>query len=167
MSKLKDTDDPRSPEEILLVNIGHEVMNFRKGFPKTSLKHTFVLSQYGSGMFGLQPQKGVLYLGIPKSFYEKFRSARWLYAARVKGQAGLFLVMQIGSEGYEHPIGIRLFVRSRRLEAMDSDIKSLRAVPMDRSGITRENDLLQGFNLKFVEIDTYAWEQEAQERLRS
>jgi hypothetical protein len=160
MSKHLDDEEGHTPEEILLINIGHEIMNFRPGFPKTSLKHTFILSQYGSGMFGLMPQNNQLYLGIPKTFYEKFKSAKWLYAAKVTGQAGLYLVMQIGTGSARHSVGIRLFVRSMRLMAMDSSIASLRSVPMDTNGITRESDLLQGFNLKFVEMDRFRWEED-------
>lgn len=158
MSKQPEIEQGSSPEEILLINIGHEIMNFKRGFPKSSLKHTFILSQYGSGMFGLKPQASMVYLGIPKRFYEKFKSAKWKYAAKVKGQAGLFLVMEIGAGSSKHAIGLRIFVRSKRLSALDGDIKSLRAVPMDKTGITRESDLLQGFNLKFQELDRFEWE---------
>lgn len=143
------------------MNIGHEIMNFRPRFPKSSLKHTFILSQYGSGMFGLKPHNNMVYLGIPKRFYEKFKSAKWKYAAKVKGQAGLFLVMEIGTGSSKHDIGLRIFVRSKRLNALDSEIKSLRAVPMDKAGITRESDLLQGFNLKFQELERFDWEYDA------
>lgn len=162
MSKQLDQEEGSSPEEILLINIGHEIMNFRAGFPKTSLKHTFILSPYGSGMFGLMPQNNMVYLGIPKTFYEKFKSAKWLYAAKVTGQAGLYLVMQIGVGSARHAIGIRIFVRSKRLTALDEDIKNLRSVPMDKNGITRESDLLQGFNLKFVEMDRFRWEEDGE-----
>jgi hypothetical protein len=148
----------KTPEETLLLNLGHEILNFRTGFPKTSLKHTFVLSPYGSSMFGLMPSNGQVYLGIPKRFYDKFKSAKWLYAARVENQPGLFLVMQIGAGESTHPIGLRIFVRQKRLDALGEDIKLLRAVPMDRKGITRENDLLQGFNLKLTQVSRYVWE---------
>jgi hypothetical protein len=100
----------------------------------------------------------MLYLGIPKGFYNKFKSAKWEYAAKVKGQPGIFLVMQIGVGSAKHSVGIRIFVRSKRLAALDENIKSLRAVPMSSSGITREEDLLQGFNLKFEVVDDYRWE---------
>ncbi|WP_408601298.1 hypothetical protein [Pseudomonas sp. PLMAX] len=149
----------KTPEETLLLNIGHEIMNFRGNFPKTSLKHTFVLSPYGSGMFGLMPRNGQLYFGIPQRFYEKFKSSKWMYAARVKGQAGLFLVMSIGAGNAQHDIGLRIFVRSLRLAALDETIKTLRAVPMDKTGITRESDVLQGFNLKLRQLDNFEWEE--------
>jgi hypothetical protein len=152
----------RTPEETLLINLGHEVMNFRPGFPKSKLKNTFVLSVYGSAMFGLMPKDGMVYLGIPKRFYERFRDARWLYAAKITGQPGLFLVMQLGTGGNAQPIALRLFVRSRRLDALTNKITSLRAVPMNREGITREDDLLQGFNLKFLVLNEYTWEKAAQ-----
>lgn len=148
----------RTPEETLLINLGHEVMNFRPGFPKGKLKNTFVLSIYGSAMFGLMPKDGLVYLGIPRRFYERFREARWLYAAKVNGQPGLFLVMQLGAGANAQPIALRLFLRSRRLEALTNQITSLRAVPMNREGITREDDLLQGFNLKFLVLNEYSWE---------
>lgn len=111
-------------------------------------------------MFGLKPQNNLVYLGIPKRFYEKFKTAKWKYAAKVKGQAGLFLVMEIGAGSSKHAIGLRIFVRSKRLKALDGEIKSLRAVPMDKSGITRESDLLQGFNLKFQEMERFEWEED-------
>lgn len=147
-----------APEEILLESIGHEIMNFRRGFPKNSLKHTFILSPYGSSMFGLMPQGKQIYLGIPERFYELFKTSRLLYAAKVKGQAGLFLVMQMGSGAARHEVGIRIFVRSKRLEALAGNVTTLRAVPMMKGGITRETDLLQGFNLKILETDTFQWE---------
>jgi hypothetical protein len=149
-----------SAEETLLLNMGHELMNFRPGFPKSSLKHTYVLSHYGSGMFGLMPMNDQLYLGIPKRFYDKFKTAKWLYVARVKGQAGLYLVMHLGTGNKAHPVGLRIFVRSRRLVALDGSVKSMRAVPMDNTGITRENDLLQGFTLKLLQLDAFDWEQD-------
>lgn len=108
------------------------------------------------------PQNNMVYLGIPKTFYEKFKSAKWLYAAKVTGQAGLYLVMQIGVGSSRHAIGIRIFVRSKRLGALDEDTKNLRSVPMDKNGITRESDLLQGFNLKFVEMDRFRWEEDGE-----
>jgi len=109
-------------------------------------------------MFGVKPQGEKVYLGIPKRFYERIKSAKWLYAAKVTGQPGLFLVMQMGIGSAKHAIGLRIFLRSKRLDALDEQIKSLRVVPMDRSGITRESDLLQGFNLKFVELERFRWE---------
>lgn len=148
----------KTPEETLLLNLGHEVMNFRPGFPKGRLKHTFVLSLYGSAMFGLMPKDGQIYLGIPKRFYERFRAAKWLYAAQIKGQPGIFLVMQIGTAKLSRPIALRIFIRSRRLRALTDSVKSLRAVPMSKEGITREDDLLQGFNLKYVLTDDFTWE---------
>lgn len=151
----------KTPEETLLLNIGHEIMNFRGGFPKTSLKHTFVLSPYGSAMFGLMPRNGQLYFGIPKRFYEKFKSSKWMYVARIKGQPGLFLVMSIGTGNAQHDIGLRIFVRSRRMAELDESIKMLRAVPMDENGITRESDVLQGFNLKLRQLDKFEWEDKA------
>lgn len=156
-----------TPEEVILMNLGHEILNFRPNFPKTSLKHTFVLSPYGSAMFGLLPQKNQLYLGIPKSFYERFKTAKWLYAAKVNGQAGLFLVMAIGLGTSQHPIGLRIFVRSRRLIALDDTVTKLRAVPMDKAGISRESDLLQGFNLPFRVLDEFLWETEAEDIINS
>lgn len=148
----------KNPEETLLLNLGHEILNFRSDFPKTSLKHTFILGPYGSSAFGLMPSNGQVYLGIPKRFYERFKSAKWLYAARVEGQAGLFLVMQIGSGESAHPVAIRIFIRHKRLLALSDDVKMLRAVPMDRHGITRENDILQGFTLKLMQVRQYVWE---------
>lgn len=148
----------KTPEETLLLNLGHEVINFRPGFPKGRLKHTFILSLYGSAMFGLMPKDGQIYLGIPKRFYERFRAAKWLYAAQVQGQPGIFLVMQIGTSKLSRPIALRIFIRSRRLRALTKDVKSLRAVPMNKEGITREDDLLQGFNLKYVLADEFTWE---------
>lgn len=112
-------------------------------------------------MFGIKPQNNMLYLGIPKRFYEKFKSAKWEYVAKVEGQGGLYLIMTIGAGSSRHSIGIRVFIRSKRLEAMDGNIKSLRAVPMDKTGITRESDLLQGFNLKFFEKSTFEWEHDS------
>jgi hypothetical protein len=158
MARDKNPLEGKTPEETLLLNLGHEILNFRPGFPKSSLVHTFVLSPYGSSMFGLMPSNGQVYLGIPKRFYEKFKSAKWLYAAKVEGQSGLFLVMQIGAGQSSHPIGLRIFVRHKRLAALTKDIKMLRAVPMDKKGITRENDLLQGFNLKLMQVSQYVWE---------
>lgn len=158
MARNNNPLEGRTPEETLLLNLGHEILNFQPGFPKTSLKHTFVISPYGSSMFGLMPSNGQVYLGIPKRFYDKFKSAKWLYAARVSGQTGLFLVMQIGAGESTHPVGLRIFVRWKRLEALGEDIKMLRAVPMDKRGITRENDLLQGFNLKLMQVSRYVWE---------
>lgn len=161
MSSPKNKNNPfagETPEETLLINLGHEIMNFRPGFPKSSLKHTFILSLYGSAMFGLMPKDGQVYLGIPKRFYERFRAAKWLFASRIKGQPGLFLVMQIGNGPNSQPIAIRIFVRSRRLSAVSDSLTSLRAVPMSREGITREDDLLQGFNLRYVVSDEYTWE---------
>jgi len=158
MARENNPLEGKTPEETLLLNLGHEILNFRSDFPKNSLKHTFVLSPYGSSMFGLMPSNGQVYLGIPKRFYEKFKSAKWLYAARVEGQSGLFLVMQIGTGESAHPIGLRIFVRIMRLDALGDDIKMLRAVPMDKKGITRENDLLQGFNLKLMQVSRYVWE---------
>ncbi len=156
-----------TPEEILLMNLGHEIMNFRRGFPKTSLKHTFILSPYGSGMFGLLPQNQKIYFGIPKLFYDKFKSAKWLYAAKVENQAGLFLVMSIGIGKSQHPIGLRVFVRSKRLAALDESITKLRALPMDKSGVSRESDLLLGFNLPFHVLSDFRWEKEAEEILEN
>ncbi|MBD8089263.1 hypothetical protein IFT48_04650 [Pseudomonas fluorescens] len=153
----------KNPEETLLLNLGHEILNFRPDFPKTSLKHTFILGPYGSSTFGLMPSNGQVYLGIPKRFYDRFKSAKWLYAARVENQAGLFLVMQIGSGEASHPVGIRIFVRTKRLMALGDDVKVLRAVPMDRHGITRENDILQGFTLKLMQVKQYVWEISATE----
>jgi phage terminase large subunit-like protein len=49
-------------------------------------------------------------------------------------------------------------VRHKRLAALTKDVKMLRAVPMDKKGITRENDLLQGFNLKLMQVSQYVWE---------
>ncbi|WP_274643870.1 hypothetical protein [Pseudomonas serbica] len=150
----------KTPEETLLLNIGHEIENFKPNFPKANLKHTFILSPYGSSMFGLTPlSSGQLYFGIPQLFYEKFKSAKWLYMARVKGQSGLYLVMQIGLGKSQHPIALRIFFRSRRLGALDESITSLRAVPMNKDGgTTREIDVLQGFNLKLLQLDSFVWE---------
>ncbi|KPC16881.1 Uncharacterized protein AC499_1042 [Pseudomonas amygdali pv. lachrymans] len=33
---------------------------------------------------------------------------------------------------------------------------------MDRHGITRENDILQGFTLKLMQVKQYVWEIEAE-----
>lgn len=148
----------KTPEETLLLHMGHEVMNFRPGFPKNKFSRTFVLSLYGSAMFGLMPKDDLVYLGIPKRFYELFSEAKWLYVAKVKSQPGLFLVMQVGKGEKSTSIAIRIFVRSRRLESMTSKIKSIRAVPMNRSGITREDDLLKGFTLKYVISEDLIWE---------
>lgn len=149
----------KTPEETLLLNIGHEIENFKPGFTKSHLKHTFVLSPYGSSMFGLSPSNGQLYFGIPQLFYEKFKSAKWLYMAKVKGQSGLYLVMQIGVGKSQHPIALRIFFRSRRLAALDEKVASLRAVPMNKNGeTTREHDALQGFNLKLMQLDEFVWE---------
>ncbi len=167
MAASKQNSNPfegRTPEETLLVNLGHEIMNFRPGFPKSKLKNTFVLSPYGSAMFGLMPKNDQVYLGIPRRFYERFREAKWLYIAKVKGEAGLYLVMQIGMGSSAQPVAIRLFVRSRRLEALTDKLKGFRAVPMNREGITRENDLLQGFSLKYIVVDNYPWEQAEQDK---
>lgn len=148
----------KNPEETLLLNLGHEILNFRPDFPKSSLKHTFILGPYGSSAFGLMPSNRQVYLGIPKRFYDRFKSAKWLYAARVEGQAGLFLVMQIGTGEQSHPVAIRIFVRQKRLIALGDEITTLRAVPMDRHGITRENDILQGFTLRLMLVKQYVWE---------
>lgn len=154
----KNAYEGNSPEETLLINLGHEVMNFRPGFPKNGLKNTFILSLYGSAMFGLMPKGDQVYLGIPKRFYERFRSAKWLYAARITGQPGLFLVMQMGTGSHAQPIAIRIFVRTKRLSTLTDKVRSLRAVPMNKEGITREDDLLAGFNLKYIVADEYTWE---------
>ncbi|WP_338924247.1 hypothetical protein V0M98_32060 (plasmid) [Pseudomonas silesiensis] len=149
----------KTPEETLLLNIGHEIENFLPNFSKPNLKHTFILSPYGSSMFGLSPTTGQLYFGIPKLFYEKFKSAKWLYMARVKGQSGLYLVMQIGLGKSQHPIALRIFFRSLRVAALDESITSLRAVPMNEKGETsREIDVLQGFNLKLIQLESFVWE---------
>lgn len=148
----------RDPEETLLINLGHEIMNFRPGFPKTKLKCTFVLGVYGSAMFGLMAQDSKVYLGIPKRFFDLFSSAKFLYAATVKGQPGLYLVIQLGMGANSKPIAIRIFVRGRRLEALDETIRGLRAVPMSRDGITREDDLVKGFNLKYQVLNEMLWE---------
>lgn len=150
-------------EELVLLNLSHEILNFRPGFPRSKLKNTYVLSTYGSGMFGLMPQNGKLYLGIPRRFYDKFKTPMWKYAARVKNQPGLFLVMLFKNEGVSQLIAIRIFVRSKRLRAMDDSLKNLRGVPMNKKGITREEDLLLGFTIPFKMLDDFEWEQSKEE----
>lgn len=147
-----------SHEHTVLLNLGHEIVNFRAGFPRSKLKHTFVLTPYGSGMFGLMPQSEKLYMGIPRRLYDTFKMPRWKYAARVKNQPGLFLVMQIGDEKSSPLAGLRIFIRSKRLSAMDESIKQLRVVPMSKEGISREDDLLMGFNIPFRILDDFEWE---------
>lgn len=148
----------RSHEHTMLLNLGHEIINFRTGFPRSKLKHTFVLTPYGSGMFGLMPKSEKLYMGVPRRFYDLFKMPRWKYAAKVKNQPGLFLVMQIG-DGSKSPLaGLRIFIRSKRLAAMDESIKQLRVVPMNKDGISREDDLLMGFNIPFRVLDDFEWE---------
>ena len=150
----------RTHEHTILLNLGHEIVNFKKNFPREKLKNTFVLTPYGSGMFGLMPNQGKLYLGIPRRLYETFKMPRWRYAARVKGQPGLFLIMQIGGEKDAVLAGLRVFVRSKRIAAMDESIKQLRVVPMSKEGVSREDDLLMGFNIPFRLLDDFEWEKE-------
>ena len=149
-----------SPEENILINMSHEIKNFTGSFAKKSIKHTFVLSLYGSGVFGLMPANGHLYLGIPARFFDTFKTARWLYAATVTGQSGLFLVMEIGEGTAVREVALRIFVRSKRLMAIKNSVKKIRVVPMDKQGVTREGDLLQGFFLNLREETRYVWEDE-------
>ncbi|MBB4861383.1 hypothetical protein HNP46_000194 [Pseudomonas nitritireducens] len=154
----KDALDTQSNEESVLLSLGHEIINFREGFAKQSLKHTFVLSQYGSGMFGLMSKDGQLYLGIPELFYERFQKAKWRYAARVANEPGLFLVIRFVHENGGHDAGLRIFFRSKRVNAIDEKVTEIRAVPMDESGITRARDMLEGFPLDIKHLTRYEWE---------
>ncbi|MHD0644575.1 hypothetical protein ACYPKM_02910 [Pseudomonas aeruginosa] len=154
----QDALKAQSPEEVVLLSIGHEIVNFSPRFPKKSLKHTFILSQYGSAMFGLMPRNNQVYLGIPQTFYEKFKSAKWLYAAKLPKEPGLFLVMMLGTGNKAHEAAIRVFIRSKRMAALDETVKTIRVVPMDGKGITREKDVLNGFNLRLMQLEKYTWE---------
>lgn len=157
-TRYRNNSEPKSAAEALFLSLGHEFVNFKPDFPRSKLKHTFVLSQYGSKMFGLVTNRSAVYLGIPEMFYSKFKAAKWHYIARVKGQGGLFLVMQIGEGEAAHQCAIRVFIRSKRINALDEKIKRIRVVPMSGEGISREEDLLRGFDLSLKVITEMPWE---------
>lgn len=154
--KLSDLNIER-PEGKMLLELTPEIANFRKNF-KGDLAHTYILTPYGSSMFGFDIHDDTPYLGVPEKLFDLFLGISFESVTLQKGKPGVYLVFFLGERNKGKRTAVRIFLRSRRVVALDK-YKEINIIKMNSSGEASFSDQQGIFEMKVSNINCLNWEE--------
>lgn len=147
--------DIDSSEAKVLLELSPEISNFRPGF-KGDFRKTFILTPYGSAMFGFDIIKGVPILGVPTKLYDLFQDISFDGVYIQPGKPGIYLSFCVKRKNKkDDKIAVRIFLRKRRVAALNN-YKKIRILGIDNAGVVMEE--IDPFDIALRNQDCFIWE---------
>lgn len=143
--------------EGLLIELSPEIMNFRDEYAKfrDKIGKTFILSPYGSKMFGLSVIDGIPVLAVPNKLWKHFKALRIDSISTVPKELAVFLVVQYSPKQEERGfLAIRIGIPNRVFSRLN-EFHTIRSGPVDSSGYLIE---AEGFDVALKSLDSMIWD---------
>lgn len=144
------------PEVALLIELSHEISNFKKGF-KGKMNHTYILAPWASSLFGFEIDDNTAYIGVPSIIFDQLARTKLFLINYIKGKPGIFIVFDMGGEGKKRPVAIRVHMRAARVEAL-AKFKKATLIRMKKDGTAQSGYEEDEFELYLKPVTGLDWE---------
>lgn len=143
-------------ELLMLMELAHEISNYQDGF-KGKINHTFILGPAGSSCFGFEVRDNDVLLGVPEELFELFMGVRWYVANIIKDKPGLYLVFEMGIYPKNHPVALRIYTRTKRVNAI-LNFNKIIFVKMTNNGFSYHLTPKTSFEIPLKVVEGLDWE---------
>lgn len=154
--KLKDLSIKNS-EAIFLLELSPEINNFKPTF-KGDLHNTYILSPYGSSMFGFDISNNEPYLGVPEKLFFIMLDMGLEGLFLEYNKPGIYLLFNLGEGVKKRRVAIRIFLRRRRVNAL-YEYPSIVIAPMNIDGAL--SGAAEPFSLDVFKDGCLQWEHDS------
>lgn len=152
IQEISDYESKSKFDELLFI-LSSELSNFSHKMIGNKLKNTYVLSPYGSDLFGVSSQGKDIYIGVYSILFNILKECDLLYLGIVDKRDGLYLVFN----DQDVVKTIRIF-KSNKIRSIISKQSIVTFIEMNDRGISKNPDFENTISINVRNKEYMDWE---------